>query len=226
LDKTSFDPSILADADRLLSYLDMHGGSSLIRSLPFDLQEEDTRCYCQEHGWVEALYRQEKGIVLEVIERRVNPEMLAKADATGEPLTVPYRELPPRLLGLTERGRARLVEARLASSGTVAADAVEHPSGDGKPPAVVRRTLTVDLDSKRLTLDGVPYDVSSERALRWVKILADNSPAWISSSELSSYDPDLTDVRSDRIKKYLPPEVRNLIDLRRGAGSRLDLCRK
>src|SRR5262249_970233 len=53
------------------------------------------------------------------------------------------------------------------------------------------RRLTVDFSSKTLTFDGMKYPVSSERALRWVKILADRSPAWVSSSELEKIDRDL-----------------------------------
>lgn len=83
--------------------------------------------------------------------------------------------------------------------------------------------LTVDLACKSLTLDGNNYNVSSERALRWVKILVDHSPAWVSSSELGKIDRDLCTNRTDKLKSYLPPEVLNLIDSQTGAGSRINL---
>lgn len=79
--------------------------------------------------------------------------------------------------------------------------------------------LQVDLEAKTLTLDGTTYPVSSERALRWVRILAERSPDWVSSSDLSKIDPDLLAVRTDKFKASLPKKVRDLITSRTGAGS-------
>jgi len=92
------------------------------------------------------------------------------------------------------------------------ADAIESE----QPPSP---QLKVDLPSKTLTFDGVEYDVSSERALRWVKILADRAPDWISGTDLEKLDADLNTKRPDQLKKYLPLEIRNLIESRTGAGS-------
>jgi hypothetical protein len=86
-----------------------------------------------------------------------------------------------------------------------------------------RLRLTVDLPGKMLTLNDVVYPVGSERALRWVKILADRSPAWISSKELKGLDQDLLAERTDKFKKSLPQAVLDLIDSQPGAGSRIRL---
>jgi hypothetical protein len=82
--------------------------------------------------------------------------------------------------------------------------------------------LTVDLACKTVTLDGTKYDVSSENAIRWVKVLAEHPGEWISSSELTKYDSDLI-VRTDRLKRFLPTQVLALIEQRTGAGSRIRL---
>lgn len=82
--------------------------------------------------------------------------------------------------------------------------------------------LTVDLACKTVTLDGTKYDVSSDNAIRWVKVLADHPGEWISGSELTKYDSDLI-VRTDRLKRFLPTQVRALIEQRTGAGSRIRL---
>jgi hypothetical protein len=96
-------------------------------------------------------------------------------------------------------------------------------AGAVKPREPMAPRLTVDLPSKMLTFDGTAYPVRSERALRWVKVLADRAPAWVSSKELSRLDRDLLADRTDKFKKSLPAEVLKLIDSQTGAGSRIRL---
>lgn len=86
------------------------------------------------------------------------------------------------------------------------------------------KKMTVDLDRMTATLDGVAHDVDSERALRWLKVLAENPGVWISAPKMRSYDKLLTDVRPDRhCKPYLPDEILALIDSDRHKGCRLRL---
>jgi hypothetical protein len=101
------------------------------------------------------------------------------------------------------------------------ANAVKQRLLTGKKPAVQR--LHVDLGAKLLTLDGTSYPVASERALRWVRILAERSPNWVSGKELPKLDPDLLSERTDKFKPALPSKVRDLIDSQTGAGSRIRL---
>jgi hypothetical protein len=80
------------------------------------------------------------------------------------------------------------------------------------------------LARKSLTLDGSRYDVPSDNALRWVKVLAEHPNEWISGSELKKHDPELESVRTDRLREFLPEKVRALIDSKTGAGSRIRLA--
>lgn len=74
------------------------------------------------------------------------------------------------------------------------------------------------------TLDGVPVDVSSKQALRWLKVLVEHPGEWISAPEMKNYDDELDGVRPDRhCKSYLPDVVLSLIDTDRRKGSRLRL---
>ena len=92
-----------------------------------------------------------------------------------------------------------------------------------KEPARLR--LTVDFARKILTLDGVDYDVSSDNALRWVKVLADHPGEWISGADLGrkQYDDLLVGCRTDRLRRFLPKKISTLIDSKKGAGSRIRL---
>ena len=106
-------------------------------------------------------------------------------------------------------------QAHLAESNTLAGSSTVSPP---QPPR-----LTVDLLSKTATLDGTRYDVHSERALRWLRVLVGQSPNWVSGSDLTRYDPDLTDPNTHKYKKYLPQLVRDLITSRPGSGSCIPL---
>jgi hypothetical protein len=91
---------------------------------------------------------------------------------------------------------------------------------DQAKPAPPR--LTVDLARKQITLDERTYDVRSDLALRWVKVLADRPGEWIAKKELPRYDRELLDTtRTDHLRNYLPQCVNELIESRTGAGSRL-----
>ena len=91
----------------------------------------------------------------------------------------------------------------------------QQPSRFRPPNALpTGRTLTI-------TLNGESYDVSSENALRWVKVLVDHAGDWIPSSVLKTYDPDLDGCRPDHLKKHLPKAILDLIHSKPGAGSRL-----
>lgn len=92
------------------------------------------------------------------------------------------------------------------------------------PPSPPR--LTVDLPSKTIHFDGNDYDCTSDRALRWVKILADCSPTWVSSADLEKIDRELLAPRTDKLKKLLPSKISILIESKTGAGSRLLFDRK
>jgi hypothetical protein len=96
-------------------------------------------------------------------------------------------------------------------------------AGSPGPPPPARR-LTVDLDRRTLTLDGVEYDVSSQSALQWVQVLADRPGEWVSSSDLPKLtNNELLDKRTDRYKRHLPEQVLALLDSETGAGSRIRL---
>jgi hypothetical protein len=97
----------------------------------------------------------------------------------------------------------------------------EQPAAQAKEPPLPR--LTVDLARKTATLDGVSHDVSSDLALRWVKVLADHAGDWISGSELERYDESLIGARTDRLRKFLPDAILRLIDSETGKGSRIRL---
>ena len=80
-----------------------------------------------------------------------------------------------------------------------------------------------DVLGKTITLDGRTFDVKSERALRWVKVLAEHPEEWISSTRLSSYDDLLIAERTDKLKRFLPSEVLDLIVSEPREGSRICL---
>lgn len=73
--------------------------------------------------------------------------------------------------------------------------------------------LNVDLDGKTVTLGDTTFDVDSDAALRWVKILNEHSGDWISSKDLIKFDKVLIgEVRPDRLKRLLPAGILELIE--------------
>jgi hypothetical protein len=105
---------------------------------------------------------------------------------------------------------------------------LQQPSGppqarvEPKPPEPLPR-LTVDLARKTITLDGTPYDVDSDNALRWVKVLADHPGEWISGQDLEKYDSGLINAKTNRLRHFLPDAILSLIDSETGKGSRIRL---
>jgi hypothetical protein len=83
--------------------------------------------------------------------------------------------------------------------------------------------LTVDLAQKTITLDGVRHEISSDLALRWIKVLDQSPGHWISSTELKNHDPELDGARPDKFKRYLPAAILSLISTDRRKGARLRL---
>jgi hypothetical protein len=83
--------------------------------------------------------------------------------------------------------------------------------------------LSVDLNRLTITLDGKTYDVRSEAALRWMKVLAEHPGEWISGPDLRKYDQELDSCRTDRLKPKLPDPISDLIDSDPGKGSRIRL---
>ena len=79
------------------------------------------------------------------------------------------------------------------------------------------RRIVVDMARKTLTFDGKDYDVSSERALKWVDRLAENPGEWVSGTDFEF------PLRTDKLKEFLHSEILALIESKPGAGSRLQL---
>ncbi len=91
------------------------------------------------------------------------------------------------------------------------------------PPPPPPPRLTVDLARKAITLDGMTFDVPSDNALRWVRVLAQRPGEWVSGPQLSERDPDLQYPRPDRFRRHLPGAVLALIDSAPGKGARIRL---
>jgi hypothetical protein len=83
--------------------------------------------------------------------------------------------------------------------------------------------LTVDLVRQSITLDAKTYQVTSDNALRWVRVLADHPGEWFSSEQLKPIDTELMNPRPDKWRKHLPEEVLKLIESMTGKGSRIKL---
>jgi len=83
--------------------------------------------------------------------------------------------------------------------------------------------VVVDVERRTVTIEGVAHNVESDRAVRWIKVLADRPGVWVSSRELRAHDDELDDVRTDHLRKFLPKEIDHLVESQTGAGSRLVL---
>jgi hypothetical protein len=96
-------------------------------------------------------------------------------------------------------------------------------------PGAARRSprrparLKVDLRRRRITLDDTTYEIPSEAALRWVRVLAKHRGQWVSSADLGKggYDKDLLTNRPDHLRRFLPGPINSLIQSKRGTGSRM-----
>src|SRR5262249_46887204 len=96
-------------------------------------------------------------------------------------------------------------------------------AGSPPPPPPPPPRLVVDLERMTATLDGTKYDVKSECALRWLKVLVEHPGEWISSTSLKKYDRVLQAPRITRWRKQLPDEISSLINSETGKGSRINL---
>jgi hypothetical protein len=82
--------------------------------------------------------------------------------------------------------------------------------------------IAVDLDAMTIALDGQVTAIRNKMALRWLKVLIEHPNKWISGPELKKYDVTFpSSIRLDRLKEYLPPQIRSLIDSATGKGSRI-----
>jgi hypothetical protein len=104
----------------------------------------------------------------------------------------------------------------------------------GKGDSIERKRpplrIIVDIDRKTITLDGKAVPLNSkaskadtEKALRWVKALAERPGEWLTSANLGQIDDQLLSARPDKFKHVLPDEINALIESRTGAGSRLTI---
>src|SRR5262245_32491966 len=118
-----------------------------------------------------------------------------------------------------QRGAARQSDSVTQSAG----QPVQPPEALPAPPRRRNgpRRLVVNLARMTVTLDGTSYDVPSENALRWVRVLVNHPGEWISGSCLGTHDADLIGVRTDRLRDHLPEEIVSLIESETGKGSRL-----
>lgn len=83
--------------------------------------------------------------------------------------------------------------------------------------------LKVDLDTLEISFDGVVYQIKSSKAALWLKLLADNEKTWFTSSDAVLLEPDLEKSRPDKLKSYLPEEIRSMIESNPSKGSRIVL---
>ena len=78
----------------------------------------------------------------------------------------------------------------------------------------------VDVAKHTVTFNGRTYDISSLQALRWLAVLVGRPGEYIAAKDLSSHNPDLLNVRTDKLCAYLPAELQERIESKTGAGSR------
>jgi hypothetical protein len=105
----------------------------------------------------------------------------------------------------------------------LASRATESALDDPEVPPRSPSRLSVDLQSRTITLDGVKHEIDSELAVRWVAILAQHRGQFISANELAEYDPELIAPRTDRLRKCLPDAIDCLIESRNTRGSRINI---
>jgi hypothetical protein len=110
------------------------------------------------------------------------------------------------------------IEATAVKRREQSASTKPENSGPKTTPRIV-----VDVNRETITLDGKKWAVSSQQALRWVKVLAKHSGEWISSKELKNFDAELDGFEPHKSREKLPAEINSLIESRTGAGSRLVL---
>jgi hypothetical protein len=95
---------------------------------------------------------------------------------------------------------------------------------DDEPPSAPPKRLIVSIECLTVTLDDQTYEVDSLQAVRWMKVLSEHPGVWLTPTDVAGYDPELDGARLDRLKKFIPISVRDLIDSKTGRGSRLRLA--
>lgn len=142
------------------------------------------------------------------------PDFIRWLNTNGDDCVLSIAEY--RLLGPAYQERIRRLREAAAKLAPGA------PSTAGDPPALQEPRLTVSLERKAITLDGQVFDVASDMALRWVKVLAMHPGEWIPAPQLKDFDPLLDGTRTDKLIARLPKAVALLIDSQTGKGSRLN----
>lgn len=117
-----------------------------------------------------------------------------------------------------EELRTRLVAGPSSGRGESRSEVGDDPPAAPPPPR-----LTVNIECKTVTLDGMLHDVTSDLTLRWVKVLTEHPGEWIASSKLKDHDQQLDGARTSRLRQYLPDAIGTLIESDTGKGSRLNL---
>lgn len=160
-----------------------------------------------------------------------NDQLLARAvqDLAGLPvatfLALSHQDREPWLRSaLTELDGRAAQPAEPLPAPEPAPTAAPQPEPAPQPvPTTPAERLVVDLERGTVTLDGQTFDVNSNQALRWVRVLADLDGQWVSAPELTNHDEELEGARPDRLRRHLPEPVLALIDTHRSRGSRLVL---
>lgn len=173
------------------------------------------------------IYRHAHHAVLQVAKRivhegAVDAEGIHRLDFTPTVGDVPHMLERIVVPDLEELAVALQCEAAKAAALCEPDTKTARPDADDLSSAPAIR-LCVDLAKKQITVGNQTYDVGSEAALRWIKVLADHRGDWISSSDLEKYDKELLRARTDHLKKHLPEPICILIDSETGKGSRLRL---
>jgi hypothetical protein len=148
------------------------------------------------------------------------PHEKSSIDDTNNFETSIWRHFPAlkekrRDLPRLDFGRVGEIKGEIAKELKMLVPAPSPPAPS--PPA----RLIVDLDRRTITLDGKTYNVNSEQACRWVKVLTDHPGVWISGKSLKNHDPELTGARTDLLRKHLSKKVNNLIESKVREGSRI-----
>jgi hypothetical protein len=161
---------------------------------------------------------------LDVLKSRC--ELIERTAATGS------KEIPPAEF-MAWMEREMLPErAELVSRVTRERDAVEKEyapiaSLKQKGDSIFEQSrIVIDIAKQTIIFDGKTFgDINSVQALRWLQVLIDHPGEYISGKDLSRFDGELINVRTDKLKPYLPNEIADLIESQTGAGSRLRIER-
>jgi hypothetical protein len=144
--------------------------------------------------------------------------MLAERIAGADSIGILVELSRPQVPGRSHKLFAEVGQALLRAS----AYARALPHGAVGPQATPR--IVVHLGQQTIAVDGSIFEVGSESALRWVRVLAQHPGEWISAAQLEKYDGDLIAVRTDRLRRELPAAVAGLIESEVAKGSRIKVA--